>query len=160
LIDPLIPIKVRVNMIIKSFDNDIVGTHINGMKWATVDLSGSPDKLLLSDRPVEFFRIKEPNGVVSIPISPTKLFVAVNDTAILAKLRQTKPRALVHSINKYVVSRARKFVWAADESSNRFIANHMSKEMESTPLFPNVGRYETPRASDEEIDARRVRLGG
>jgi hypothetical protein len=146
--DPLIPIKVRVNMIIKAFDNDIVGRHINQMKWATVDLSASRDKLLLSDRPVEFFRLKEPSGLVSIPISPTKLFVAVNDTAILDRLRHTKPRDLVHGINKYVVSRARKFVWAADESSHRFIAKYMSKNMEPTPLFPNAGRYETSGAID------------
>jgi hypothetical protein len=148
LIDPLIPIKARVNMVIKSFDNEIVGAHINQMKWATVDLSASPDKLLLSDRPVEFFRLKEPNGVASIPISPTKLFVAVNDPAFLVKLRQSKPRALVHSINKNVVSRARRFVWAADESSHRFIANHMSKNMEPTPLFPNVGLVTLPARHD------------
>jgi hypothetical protein len=147
LMDPLIPIKVRVNMIIKAFDNDIVGSHINRMKWATVNLSASADRLLLSDRPVEFFRLKNPNGVVSIPISPNKLFVAVNDTAMLDKIRQTSPRALARSINRYVVSRARKFVWATDESSHRFIANHMSTKLEPTPLFPNVGRYDTPRAT-------------
>ena len=147
LIDPLVPVKARVNMIIKVFDNEIVGTHINGMRWATVDLSHSPDKLLLSDRPVEFFRLKEPNGIISIPISPTKLFVGVNDTAILTKLRQTKPRMIVHSVNKFLVSRARRFVWASDESSMRFISKNMSKRVEPTPLFPNAGRYETPRAT-------------
>ena len=148
LIDPLIPVKARANMIIKVFDNEIVGTHINGMRWATVDLSHSSDKLLLSDRPVEFFRLKDPNGIISIPISPTKLFVGVNDTAILTKLRQTKPRALVHSVNKFLVSRARRFVWASDESSLRFISNNMSRRLEPTPLFPNAGRYETPRATE------------
>jgi len=148
LIDPLIPVKARVNMIIKSFDNENLGSHINRMKWATVDLSASPDRLLLSDRPVEFFRTKEPNGILSIPISPTKLFVAVNDAAILARIREANPRAVVHGINKYVVSRARKFVWATNRASHRFIANHMSRAMEPTPLFPSAGRYETPRATD------------
>jgi hypothetical protein len=148
LIDPMIPVKARVNMIIKAFDNEIVGTHINGMKWATVDLSHSPDKLLLSDRPVEFFRLKEPNGIISIPISPTMLFVGANDAAIFLKLRQTKPRRLVHSVNKFLVSRARRFVWASDESSLRFISNNMSKRLEPTPLFPNADRYETPSATE------------
>jgi hypothetical protein len=42
--DPLTPIKVQVNLIVKALDNDIVGTHLNRMKWATIDLSaGFPD---------------------------------------------------------------------------------------------------------------------
>ena len=52
--DPLVAIKMRLNMIVKSFDNDILGTHINGMKWAVIDVSASPARFLLSDRPVEF----------------------------------------------------------------------------------------------------------
>jgi hypothetical protein len=59
-----------MNMIIKSFDNDILGTHINGMKWAVVDLSASPFPLLTSDRPVEIARLKESQGAVSIRSVP------------------------------------------------------------------------------------------
>jgi hypothetical protein len=38
----------------------------------------------------------------------------------------------------FVVSRARRFVWAQDKSQMRFIKNHMSKNMEPTPLFPGI----------------------
>lgn len=89
--DPLIPVKMCVNLIIKALDNDIVGTHLNQMKWATIDLSTSPTPLLTSDRPVEIFNLKEPNGVLSIPISPTKMFVAANEDATFARLRAAAP---------------------------------------------------------------------
>jgi hypothetical protein len=77
---------MRVNLIIKALDNDIVGAHVNKMPFAIIDLSGSPHRLLTSDRPVGLFNLKEPNGLVSIPISPTKLFVAANDEATFDKL--------------------------------------------------------------------------
>jgi hypothetical protein len=73
-------------MVIKSFDNDILGTHINAMRWAVIDVSASPIRLLLSDRPVQIASLKEPSGFVSMPISPTKLFVATNNSAAFDNL--------------------------------------------------------------------------
>ena len=74
--DPLAPVKMRVNLIIKALDNDVVGAHINQMTYAVIDLSSSPNRLLTSDRPVELFNLQGSNGILSMPISPTKAFVA------------------------------------------------------------------------------------
>lgn len=142
LCDPLAPVKVRVNMIVKALDNEEVGKHINRMKHAVVDVSSAPYRLLTSDRPVELFNIKETNGILSIPISPTKVFVAANDDATFEKLRRAAPEQLVCDINTFVATRARRFVWAQDKSQERFIDNRISTEMEPTPLFPNIAHYE------------------
>jgi Protein of unknown function (DUF4238) len=139
--DPLIAAKMRMNMVIRSFDNEILGEHINGMKWGVVDVSASPVRLLLSDRPVEFSNIKEPEGYILMPINPTKLFVAANSKATFDELRRVQPREMVQRVNTPVVGRARRFVWAQDESQTRFIQNRMSKNLEPTPLFPGVGQY-------------------
>ncbi len=139
--DPLVAVKARANMVIKSFDNDILGTHINGMRWAVIDVSASPTRLLLSDRPVEISNLKEPRGFVSMPISPTKLFVAANSSGAFDNLRRLKPREIVQHVNLFIVGRARQFVWAQDETQTRFIQNHMSKNLEPTPLFPGIGEY-------------------
>jgi hypothetical protein len=61
--DRLIAAKMRMNMVIKSFDNDILGKHLNGMKWGVVDVSASPIRFLLSDRPVEISNLTEPRGL-------------------------------------------------------------------------------------------------
>jgi hypothetical protein len=139
--DPLTPIKVQVNLIVKALDNDIVGTHLNRMKWATIDLSASPVPLLTSDRPVEIFNLKEPNGVLSIPISATKMFLAVNDEATFATIRAARPDRIVADVNTFVVTRARRFVWARDGSYEAFIAEKMSTKLEPAPLLPNIGHY-------------------
>jgi hypothetical protein len=140
--DPLAPVKMRVNLIIKALDNDVVGAHINQMTHAVIDISTSPSRFLTSDRPVELFNLQGSNGILSIPISPTKLFVAVNDDAILDKLRRSTPDELASHVNTYVASRARRFVWAQDVSQERFVEDKMSTKLEPTPLLPNIDRYE------------------
>jgi hypothetical protein len=151
--DPLTPVKMRVNLIIKALDNDIVGAHVNRMRWAVLDLSPAPNRLLTSDRPVEMFNLKGRNGVLSLPISQTRVFVAVNEDATLLKLQRAKPRDLVRDINTYVISRARRFVWAQDTSQERFINNKMSTKLEPKPLLPNIGRYEP-----QQVDSTRDRI--
>ncbi len=138
--DPLAPVKMRVNLIVKALDNNILGNHINRMPYA-VGFVSVPRRLLASDRPVQLFRLNEPDGLISMPASPTKLFVAANQSSTFDKLRRTEAHKVVCEVNKFVVSRARQFVWANDQSQERFVENRMSTAMESTPLFPNVGRY-------------------
>jgi hypothetical protein len=111
------------------------------MNWGVIDVSASSIRLLLSDRPVELSNLKEPRGFVSLPISPTKLFVAANSPAGLDNLRRVKPREIVQQVNRFIVGRARRFVWAQDEGQKRFIQNPMSKNMERPPLFPCIGQY-------------------
>jgi Protein of unknown function (DUF4238) len=149
--DPLIAAKMRMNMIIKSFDNEILRARINGMIWEVVDVSASPLPLLISDRPVELARLNGPRGIVSIPISPTKLFVAVDNAAVLNHLRAKQPEEIVEHVNEYVVGRARRFVWARDESQIAFVGGHMSKSMEPTPLMPGIGEYLAGRTIQSDV---------
>lgn len=139
--DPLTATKVHVNMIVKVFDNEILGKHLNNMTWGVIDVGNSPCRFLLSDRAVVFANLNNPDGVAYLPISPTKIFVAVNTPDRLQRLRALPPREIVHNSNRFLVGRARRFVWAHDQSQRTFIEKHMSQRMESTPLFPNIGLY-------------------
>jgi hypothetical protein len=76
-----------------------------------------------------------------MPISPTKLFVAVNTRTMLDKFGAQKAADIVRRVNKRVVRCARRFVWASDESQSQFIQDNMSKAMEPAPLLPSLGRY-------------------
>ncbi len=131
-------------MIIKAFDNETVVSHLNKMHKAVVDLA--PHKLLVSDRPVCFSNLTKPNGVAVLPISPTKLFVSVNDEKVFNQIRLRKTRDIVKAVNVFVAGRARRFVWSDDKSQESFVRKYMSKNMEPAPHFPNLDRYETPAA--------------
>ncbi len=141
-IDSLAPIKARVDLIVAMFDNPVLGQHINGMIWSVLDVSAAPHFLLTSDRPVTLYKLNEADGMVWLPISPTKLFVAVNEQWALDRLRRQRPRELVAKANEHVVALARHFVWSLGESQTHFIERHMSKRLEPTPFFPTLARWQ------------------
>src|SRR5208337_4449301 len=125
-----------------------------------IDLSGARFTLLTSDRPVEIHALREPRGLVSMPISPTKLFVAVNETGIFDILRRNSPDSLVRHINESLVSRASPYVWARNRSAQPFIERKFGTAREALPLFPSL-RYldpkvDRPHATDEVVVAEGV----
>jgi hypothetical protein len=81
--DPFTAGKVAVNLIVATFDNGILGQHINNTIWAIVDVSSARNRLLLSNRPVIFSNLGLKHGYAALPIGPDKFFVAVNDRATL-----------------------------------------------------------------------------
>jgi hypothetical protein len=80
-------------------------------------------------------------GSVMMAISPSKLFIAVNDRRWLDYLKGRRPREIVGPVNKQTVERARRYVWAQNGSQEAFIRKYMGKKGEPLSLFPNLGKY-------------------
>jgi hypothetical protein len=139
-IDPLIPIKVSLNAIIKAVDNERLGAQLNSMYWGVIDLSKSPFPLLTSDRPLQHDSLKLPKGFISLPISPNKLFFASNNSEAISSVRALKPRVVARQVNLWVVSRARRFVFAHDGSQASFVEKYIHANMEPTPLLPGLDK--------------------
>jgi hypothetical protein len=140
-VDPFTAAKMRVNLIIKNFDNETLIAHMNQMHWGVLDAPASAGRFLTSDRPVCIHNLARPDGVIFIPIRPTKLFLAANEANALKKFAAQKPSELVERVNGFVVERARRFVWAVSEAQEDFVGARMSTEMESLPLFPDIDKY-------------------
>lgn len=138
--DPHIPAKARMQLVMSVFDNEIVGDHVNKMTWAVIDVNVPGRRLLTSDRPATLVRIKDPRGILTIPISPNKLFVAVNDPKLIGEYfpERATQQSIARRANVEVVARARRFVWAPDERQERFIGKHMSTNLEPTPFYPTA----------------------
>ncbi|MCK1455198.1 DUF4238 domain-containing protein [Bradyrhizobium sp. 35] len=140
-VDPFTAAKMRVNLIIKNFDNETLIVHMNQMHWGVLDAPASAGRILTSDRPVCIDKLARPDGVIFLPISPTKLFLAANDEKSLKLVAAQKPLDMVERVNRFVAGRARRFVWADSEAQENFVGATMSTEMEPLPLFPNIGKY-------------------
>jgi hypothetical protein len=87
--DPLIRSKVAVNMLVKTLDNESLGTHLNHMHWSVIELASARRELVTSDRPLHLQNLRGPGGFASLPISPRKLFVATNNVAIANSIRRS-----------------------------------------------------------------------
>lgn len=140
-VDPFTAAKMQVNLIIKTFDNEELVGHMNQMVWGVIDVSMAAERLVTSDRPVCIHNLKKPDGVIFLPISPTKLFVAAEERASLDMVAAQKPIDLARGVNTFVIGRARLYVWAADEALQTLVEAKMSTDMEPLPLFPNIDKY-------------------
>lgn len=129
--------QIRIRLIQGVLDNELAGTRLNAMAWNVLDLSKSKFRLLTSDWPL----YREINGddiLFALPISPTALFTAVTRQATFQKMQRDNPDLVVRHINTGVVSAARLYVYASDESQERFVRNRMSSKMAIAPFFPSL----------------------
>jgi hypothetical protein len=158
-IDPLVAVKVELNTIMKLIDNEKICGHINNMVWDVIDVSAATRHLLTSDRPVILSKLKERDGSIMMPISPAKLFVAVNHARWLSYLKGVRPRDIVGPANRQTIERARRYVWAQDTSQEGFIRKHMGKKLEPLLLFHNLGTGAAPKQGKtaEVIESGAVR---
>lgn len=100
--------------------------HIDAMRWFVFDTSGAEHSLLTSDRPILFWDLTRIDGFIAMPISPSKIFVAANGQHNIDYIRGKSLDELVFKNNKFVVERAKKFVWAKDTSTASFVEQYMS----------------------------------
>jgi hypothetical protein len=98
------------------FDNEKTGQHMSDLKWAVFDLSNATTRLVTSDRPVYFYKMPLPRGNMTLPISPTKLFIAANQQSTIDAARNIPSEKIVRSANLGTVARARRYVWSQDKS--------------------------------------------
>ncbi|TCA18563.1 DUF4238 domain-containing protein [Rhizobium leguminosarum bv. viciae] len=88
-------------------DNANVGAVINGMAWNTAILEPATVPLLTSDRPVlTTTSLTEEDAFIIMPLSPTRLFVAVRREETMATIRGWSIDELVQIVNDEVVARA------------------------------------------------------
>jgi Protein of unknown function (DUF4238) len=155
LIDPLLEVKVRLNLIISAFDNPRIGNHLNGMKWAVADVTASPYCLMTCDRPLVLHNLGDPNGSLFLPIGPKRLFVAANNEKVVSEFSKGNPSQVVEKANEMIVARARRYVYSRDDYQRDFIRRTMSTKMEPTPLFKDLDRYEEVTAPPAETEEDR-----
>ncbi len=109
-------------------DDSRVGLFISNMRWSLVTINTSNGQLLTSDRPVLMTNgLNYPEGHIILPISPTRIFVAVNTDEMVDQLRVSDARKLVYDINHRITSQAQKYVYSTDERQLRFIENRLGR---------------------------------
>jgi hypothetical protein len=116
------------NFLAEMIDNANIGETIFGMKWSRIDLSKSQHLLLTSDRPIDMpLGLGDPKAYISLPASPTILFVAAHNNDLRDALRKANPAEVVKKNNECVIGQARKYVWSTTDSQITFVRKHFGK---------------------------------
>lgn len=106
-------------------DSERIGNVIVRMNWLVYALDETVGSFLTGDMPT-----LKTNGLVGdhaaiiLPIAPQRLFIAAGSERAYAGMDQLPARQVRRMVNVDVVSQARQFVVATDDTQTRFIRNN------------------------------------
>ena len=113
------------NLLMRIIDNDRVVPAIFNMQWSIHHLHHSCFPLVLSDRPFDWpHGLEDPGAFIILPIAPDRVFLAANSATLRDSKVWKDHTAATWKLNKAVVSSAREYVWATDDSQLRFVRKY------------------------------------
>ncbi|WP_454884905.1 DUF4238 domain-containing protein [Sphingomonas oryzagri] len=128
-------------LILRSFAlNKAIREQLLSMDWHVVDVANPRVDLMTSDSPVIRFKgLKDPDGLLMLPLGPRRFFVAHNGSPL--NMRAEIDRSIVEghfieSMNKYLVHSAIRFAYGANEEG-RPVAEHCLRR----PSDPVITRW-------------------
>ncbi len=105
-------------------DDEFIGTKLINLKWGLVAFSDKDHALLLGDNPCVFHGdIDGANFALMLPISPCCAFVATKGDQVAYELSKADRKKLSKNFNEATVRLATKYIYASNDSSERFILN-------------------------------------
>jgi uncharacterized protein DUF4238 len=126
---------IALHAIRRLMDSELLGTTLNRMIWGVMTNETARHNLLTSDRPVTMSNgLARPDGHVLLPISPTRLFIAVNNIETARHFEQMKRGKLLEHVNHRVASQAYNYVYGDDDRQLRFVENRLGKRLPWGPL--------------------------
>lgn len=115
------------------------------MIWAVLDLSGA-HTLLTSDRPYNTSHgLLSPECLLSVPLSPTRLFVAANDMRQLEILARQSRKDTARNANNHVVRMAVENVYGDSNDRLAFVEKRL-RRVDQAPV-PGLITLDLPRPS-------------
>ena len=114
-----------------------LGQYIVNMTWAVINVSDAPHQLLTSDRPYILERgLMDPFCILGLPISPTRIFLATNNTDELQKLNHQPSEDIVRKANNLVVRLAVQNVYGSANDRRQFVEKRLRRP--SDPPLPGL----------------------
>lgn len=134
--------QAAMDLFRKMSDDPKNGLRLNNMHWFVIEALGERE-LLISDAALQQSRagIFSPQGYMTMPIAPRKLFVAASQLSVAKEIDDLPRRELVSRNNRAVIRRASIFVGATDLSQEPFIAADFGQEEHSTLIKGLLDRY-------------------
>ncbi len=134
--------QAAMDLFRKMSDDPKNGLRLNNMRWFVIETVHERE-FLISDAALQQSKagIFSPQGYITMPIAPRKLFVAVSELSLAKAIDNLSRRDLVSRNNRAVVRRASIFTGAADRSQERFIIANFGEEKHETLIKGLLDRY-------------------
>lgn len=115
-------------------DSRRIGATLNNMIWTVAPRHGV-FRLFTSDRPIFMTALGRDDAHLVMPLTPDRLFFAAKREETLLRLeRRNESGGLTEIINNRAVRQARTYVYAVDDSRERFLENRLGDRQSWSPL--------------------------
>lgn len=122
--DPHLVEKIALDVITTGMESPTIGGILNNMSWVVVGPTPTSPSLLTSDAPIRMTDgIGRPDGYLTMPLSPQRLFIATYERFFLDVLLRQGPAELFVQSNVHVVEQARSQVIANDLCHQSFVVD-------------------------------------
>lgn len=109
-------------------DDKDIGARIINMRWEIIDLSTAGRSLLTGDVPLMASPgFDKRQCIVSLPVSPTEVFVAAHDIQRICTVLNQHPRDTVRNLNNCTARMAVENVYGCSSEDLRFIEDRLRK---------------------------------
>src|SRR6266568_845983 len=118
-------------------NSELLGTALNGMRWAVIRVKHPRYPLLTSDRSLIMpGGLGKPTGHLLMPISPDRVFLAYHSqkTLDLVQRMSDEQQPFAEEINSLIVRQARKYVWGTTDAQLRFVQNRLGEKIKWSPM--------------------------
>jgi len=118
-------------------NSELLGTALNGMRWAVIRVKQPHYPLLTSDRPLIMpGGLGKPTGHLLMPISPDRVFLAYHSqkTLDLVQRMSNERQPFAEEINGLIVRQARRYVWGTTDAQLRFVQNRLGEKIKWSPM--------------------------
>ena len=130
-------------LLTQMIDHEQIGHVIVNMIWAVFDLSHATHSLLTSDRPyITSHGLLSPECLLSVPISPTRLFVAANDMSQLKSSASQPKKDLARKANDLAVRMAVENVYGDNAGRLAFVEKRLRRA--DQPPVPGLITLDLP----------------
>jgi hypothetical protein len=140
LTNPAAPQIAATNFLMGQIENERIGPGLVKMHWSAIRTRPNIHPFVTSDRPiVRPLPLADPAAYLALPIDPHTLFLASKKWGLEKELYTYPQSDLVDHINYAVISQARQFVWAVDETQMENVQKYIA-EVPSRPLLSAAQR--------------------
>ncbi|MGX7703825.1 DUF4238 domain-containing protein [Methylobacterium sp. Gmos1] len=128
-----------------------IGTHLVNMIWGQSPMHPLAPALFTSDRPVYWHgALEEDDCHIMMPVSPKRVFWAVNKSAMSDIIRRVHNQDMVRFMNEQVTRRSLKYVYAMGDRELPYLQEFMGVNPEETV----IDLFLKPRSYKEHLQAK------
>jgi Protein of unknown function (DUF4238) len=128
--------RLKLQLMQMNMDSEFLGTALNRMQWAVIHFDETHHMLLTSDRPIVMTNgLTHADSHIVIPISPRRIFIAVNNQETAKKLHDMAGAGgMAQILNNRMARQARRYAYGVDDSALQFIEQRLGQKARWSPF--------------------------